>query len=65
MLRLPASLGAALRLIGSGFGSEARLIAARDRFECDVIASPAQPGVAIQSDGLLRQPFWFPRNDGI
>jgi hypothetical protein len=28
MLRLTASLGKALRLIGSGFGSEARLIAA-------------------------------------
>jgi len=28
MLRLPASLGGALRLIGAGFGSEARLIAA-------------------------------------
>ena len=29
-----------------------------------VIASPAQPGVAIQSDGLLRRPFlWAPRND--
>lgn len=29
-----------------------------------VIASPAQPGVAIQLDGLLRRAFRaFPRND--
>lgn len=58
MLRLPAPLENALRLIGSGFGFGARLIAARDLSTRNLSSSaisrpPEAPGGADQAKRTL------------